>query len=604
MEKQRSSKTMPARGKGGAIHATGSTVHMIGETIIANNTADESGGGVYLFQSELNCTLKCTFFDNTARKFGGAIYAIASTVYAGEKLVGIGTHLQLNWQIPITNTEYPSTNISELRTTTTMIIFTGNSAQMGGALAFEMNSKLYGSSGITGSFYKFIFKYNAADYGGAVYVNDYTNSGTCASRSYLAYSASSECFIQTINYNNFKRIHIDEHRYEFLDNYATKSGPSLYGGLLDRCTVSRITGLKSKHLEDINVTVIVAPRAVRSTQEDEQMISSDPVRICFCRDMNPDCSYQWPDVSVRKGHPFTVTLVAVDQVNHSVNATIRSFLSSPRGGLGEGQQSQSSYQICTNLTFNAYSPLASEKLTLYAEGPCNNTGISKCNVLIHFAACICPIGFQPVESHNTNCDCNCDPRLYPRFIRSCNSSTELLTREDTAWIGYYKEVNHSGYVIYHYCPYDYCYPPTHAVKINLNVDNGADAQCALNRLGLLCGMCRPGLSLSLGSTRCILCPKQWPGLLFIIILAGILSGLVLVVTIQVLSLTVAIGTLNGIIFYANIIAANFSTFMPAIHPNILTVFISWLNLDLGIDVCFLNGMNAYAKQWLQLAFPT
>ena len=29
-----------ARGKGGTIHATGSTVHMIGKTIIANNTAD------------------------------------------------------------------------------------------------------------------------------------------------------------------------------------------------------------------------------------------------------------------------------------------------------------------------------------------------------------------------------------------------------------------------------------------------------------------------------------------------------------------------------------------------------------------------------------
>ena len=84
-----------ARGRGGAIHATGSTVHMIGRTIIANNTADESGGGIYLFQRKLNCALKCTFLGNTALKSGGAIYAIASTVYADEKLVGIGTHLHL-----------------------------------------------------------------------------------------------------------------------------------------------------------------------------------------------------------------------------------------------------------------------------------------------------------------------------------------------------------------------------------------------------------------------------------------------------------------------------------------------------------------------------
>lgn len=585
-----------ASGKDGAIHATGSTVHMIGKTVIANNTADESGGGIYLFQSKLNCALKCIFFGNVAVKSGGAVYAIASTVYADEKLVGTGIPID-----NVLNADYPSTNF---QTKTTTIIFTGNSAQMGGALAFETNSKLYGSS-----FYVFIFEYNTANYGGAVYVNDYTTSGTCASRSYLAYSASSECFIQTVNYNNFKRIDLDEYHYKFIDNYATKSGPSLYGGLLDRCSVSRITGLKSKHLEDINVTVIGTPRTIRSTQwqEDSQnlMISSDPVRICFCRGMDPDCSYQWPDISVMKGHPFTVALVAVDQVNHSVNATIRSSLSSPRGGLGEGQQSQSSYQFCANLTFNAYSPLPFERLILYAEGPCNSAGISKRSAFISFTACICPVGFQPVESRNTNCDCNCDSRLYPQFITSCNSTTEMLIKEGTSWIGYHKQDNLSGYVIYHYCPYDYCYPPTQAVKINLNVDNGSDAQCNLDRSGLLCGSCRPGLSLSLGSSRCLVCPKQWPGLLFIILLAGILSGLVLVATLQFLNLTVAVGTLNGIVFYANIIAANYSTFIPnSARPNILTVFISWLNLDLGIDACFLNGMDTYTKQWLQLAFPT
>ena len=74
--------------------------------------------------------------------------------------------------------------------------------------------------------------------------------------------------------------------------------------------------------------------------------------------------------------------------------------------------------------------------------------------------------------------------------------------------------------------------------------------------------------------------------------------------IRVLNLSVAAGTLNGVVFYANIIAANFSIFMPTIHPNVFTILIAWLNLDLGIDVCFLNGMDSYIKQWLQLAFPT
>ena len=63
-----------------------------------------------------------------------------------------------------------------------------------------------------------------------------------------------------------------------------------------------------------------------------------------------------------------------------------------------------------------------------------------------------------------------------------------------------------------------------------------------------------------------------------------------------------IGTLNAIIFYANIVAANKSAFFPSgVSPA--SVFISWLNLDLGFDACFFDGMDTYIKIWLQLAFP-
>ena len=33
------------------------------------------------------------------------------------------------------------------------------------------------------------------------------------------------------------------------------------------------------------------------------------------------------------------------------------------------------------------------------------------------------------------------------------------------------------------------------------------------------------------------------------------------------------------------------------------MFISWLNLDLGVETCFFDGMDAYEKAWLQFAFP-
>ena len=73
-------------------------------------------------------------------------------------------------------------------------------------------------------------------------------------------------------------------------------------------------------------------------------------------------------------------------------------------------------------------------------------------------------------------------------------------------------------------------------------------------------------------------------------------------SILALNLTVAIGTLNAIIFYANIVAANKSALLPpGVSPA--SMFISWLNFDLGFDVCFFDGMDTYIKTWLQLAFP-
>ena len=70
-----------------------------------------------------------------------------------------------------------------------------------------------------------------------------------------------------------------------------------------------------------------------------------------------------------------------------------------------------------------------------------------------------------------------------------------------------------------------------------------------------------------------------------------------------LNITVAVGLINGFIFYANIIAANSAVFFPSSGPSFPTVFIAWLKLEIGIDVCFFDGLDAYIKTWLQLAFP-
>ena len=84
-----------------------------------------------------------------------------------------------------------------------------------------------------------------------------------------------------------------------------------------------------------------------------------PVRVCICysnKTYDPNCRYQPPLIKVKKGETFTVPTIAVDQLNHPVEANISSSLASPDGGFNEGQQTQNVLGVCTNLTFNVFSP--------------------------------------------------------------------------------------------------------------------------------------------------------------------------------------------------------------------------------------------------------
>ena len=80
-------------------------------------------------------------------------------------------------------------------------------------------------------------------------------------------------------------------------------------------------------------------------------------------------------------------------------------------------------------------------------------------------------------------------------------------------------------------------------------------------------------------------------------------GVALVFLLLVCKLTVATGTLSGLVFYANIVGPNRTIFLPVESTDAFSVFIAWLNLDFGIETCFYDGMDAYSKTWLQFVFP-
>ena len=79
---------------------------------------------------------------------------------------------------------------------------------------------------------------------------------------------------------------------------------------------------------------------------------------------------------------------------------------------------------------------------------------------------------------------------------------------------------------------------------------------------------------------------------------------VLVLVLFLLNLTVTDGTINVFILYANIISINTPVFFIQLDGFVPAyTFISLVNLDLGVQTCFYNGMDDYAKMWLQLSFP-
>ena len=559
---------------GGALLATESTITIYGETTIANNMANSSGGGISLKQSRLEIKGMCQFVNNVAVR-GGGIHASSSTIAVFQP----GT-------LQVTN----------------------NSAELGGGIYLEVNPKLYILKNTLKNFYGFSYLMtltgNHANYGGALYVSDDTNSGAC--------SPDIECFIQTLALYQDGYYRLITENILFSENTASEQGLNLFGGLLDRCIPSPFAEVYQK--QRIHYSGATYLGSISNIDIDS--ISSQPVRVCFCNsEHEPDCSYKPSAIRVQKGKAFNVSLVAVDQVNHAVDANITVSLSSFDGGFDEGQQIQSVVRNCNNLTFNVFSPREDEKLNLSPDGPCGSTTLSTSNVTIEFIECTCPVGFEPPSNSqsSTRCECVCDSALSP-YITECNITTSSVLRKDTnSWITYINDTDPPEYVIYQNCPFDYCQPQTQSVTINFNLPNGADSQCAYDRTGVLCGACKEDLSLSLASSRCLPCHTHWPAVFVVILLAAAIAGILLVTALLALNLTVSVGLINGFIFYANIVSAGSAVFISSSEPSFPSVFVAWLNLasspglrgegkgrpgthriPRGSNVCY----NRTAVQWL------
>ena len=78
-----------------------------------------------------------------------------------------------------------------------------------------------------------------------------------------------------------------------------------------------------------------------------------------------------------------------------------------------------------------------------------------------------------------------------------------------------------------------------------------------------CDKCNEGYSVAIGSNECIECSNVNLALLTFFIAAGLL----LVFFIKILNMTVSQGTINGFIYYANVVWAYESFFLPKIDSS-------------------------------------
>ena len=358
---------------------------------------------------------------------------------------------------------------------------------------------------------------------------------------------------------------------------------------------------------------------------DLSLISSDPTRVCLCtshKTVLNFCTIVFPTLEEAHypGEEFYIPAVVVGDMFGTVDGAVYAQLLTQGGSGVFGEDLQHVQHVthnrCTNLKYSiltnpgmvvlvlkvnsAITPRYPNEVEIHSIqsdiDDYESTGyidpaLLSTPVYINITVLPCPLGFTLYSSPSK---CVCVPQLLDINI-TCNITDQSIYRSGTVWVKASFEGNTSnGVIISKYCPYNYCKPETVAVNLEY-----PDSQCAFNHSGIICGACQPGLSLTLGHSQCLRCPNEYLALL----IPFAIAGLALVFFIKALNLTVAVGSMNSLIFYANIIRASDSIFFPAGDTNPLTIFIAWLNLDLGIETCFFDGLNSYWKTWLQFVFP-
>ena len=512
---------------------------LINNTKFTKNTVTNCGGALFI-QSYNNLTLCAViFWANEAAKEGGAIF-----VNDGWSLVGHCTFTE--------NKAHIGAAIYSQRSHIVVrnIYVQSNLAQNGGGGIGLLNSQLqlFDANHFTNN-------HVMSGKGGAIYVED----------------KKEDCSINLclLLWNNESRL--------YFSNNSAQVGSIIYGGMIDRCyrIYSEILQFETIKWSDLN-------------ESGTRPIASDAVRFCYFDDSIPNCNLRMINRTLYAGQTFSVHVGCLDQVQHAEQCVVRSeYAETATFELGEGENARTINGSDT-LKFHAYSQW-------FESGTLVITGAILCEdnaLLIHINIKNCPLGFEKKDGR-----CQCDNRLKDKITNIvCDIENNSILVESLGWFSYCD----NNLRVHKNCPFNYCSQDNDVV----HTSSPPSTPCSNNRDGILCGGCIANYSVVLGSWKCMECLRSSSyNFIWLTILLA-LAGVALIVFLLVVKMTVSTGTMNGLIFYANVLS--FSGLLDyhvcSIHP-ILRIFLSWINLDLGIEICYYSGMDVYQKTWLQFAFP-
>ena len=572
-------------GSGGAIAVVNGTFIIEVSAFFYNNKAEDQGGAI-LLENVNSKFLGSITFENNIADFGGAL------------------HIQFR-----TNISFNVDQMENITLSSVIIAFQRNSANHRGGAIYSHRSIL--------TFTKLVlFEENTAFYGGAMSLFDtsklilvprlnisfikndaYNRGGALYIHTFQCLLAPLECFL-SIQSSDSTTENILLH---FDNNSARSTGSTLYGGQLNKCrlyyrtnyTIDECGNTPFHNYSDDALKLFMSMSRIilYNKTESATNISSQAEQIKFCQDKNITMNN---DRSIRAhlGEKFNVAVVALDQSGSPVPATIFNKI---KYGTYEYRLFPSGHYIagaCHNLSFQLYSTTNDTDgyFKLYLQGPCFIEGLT---LKITITIKTCPLGFE--LSKNQQCSCN--KRLL-KFTKKCsidNSIAKIKREKNNFWISQKNAKDLDVLLIHEFrCPLDYCKDIPQDVILS-----DPSVQCDFNRTGIVCGQCRKDFSLVLGSLHCIQCNDKYTALILFFMMAGV----ALIAIIFLFQLTVSVGTLNGLFFYANIIQANHQAYFPRATTKFFRVFTSWLNLDLGIETCFYDGMDIYTYSWFQFLFP-